>query len=121
MNLSNVPLPRQEAERKAVQRIVAWADDNTWADAIEPERLARDAREITLDELLRAFMYLQSKGVVEIRYRPISPFTRQVVSQDFASPCELRKAMEIRDSSDRVFDGWDADFVQVFVPAEHWR
>jgi hypothetical protein len=121
MNLSSVPLPQHDPERKAVQRIVAWVLENAWADAIDPERLARDAREVSLQELLKAIMYLQSKGIVEVRYRPISPFTHQVVRQDFASPGELRRAMEIRDASEHVFDGWDADFVQVYIAAEQWR
>lgn len=121
MNLSNAPLPQREPERKAVQRVIAWVIENAWADAIEPERLAREAQEVTLDELLRAMMFLQSKGVVEVRYRPVSPFTHQVVRHDFESPIELRKALEIRDASEHVFDGWDADFVQVYVPAERWR
>jgi hypothetical protein len=121
MNLSSVPLPDREPERRAVQRIVAWLSDNTGADAIEVERLARDAKEVTLADLLRAFIYLQSQGVVRVSYRPVSPYTKQVVRRDFSSPNDLRKAMEIRDASEHVFDGWDAEFVQVYVPEERWR
>lgn len=121
MKLSDVPLPQHDPERKAVQRIIAWVAENTWADAIEPKRLASEAREVSLADLLRAFIFLQSQGVFEVRYRPISPATHQIVHQDFESPIEIRKAIQIRDASENVFDGWDVDFVQVFIPTEHWR
>ena len=63
--------------------------------------------------LVLALSWLVDRGMLIVRYRPISPYTHQVVSTDFEEP--VPSGRQIRDSLDHVFSADEADFVQVYI------
>jgi hypothetical protein len=60
-----------------------------------------------------ALLWLVEQGQLAVSYRPISPYTHQIVSSDFDEP--RPSGRRVRDTLDHVFDADEAEFVQVYV------
>jgi hypothetical protein len=113
LNLSNSSLPNDPDVATALHRISEWTSANTWADYIEPGRLTIDLAGVRPSSIVMALVWLVEHGALLVRYRPISPYTHQVVSFDFDEP--VPSGQQVRDSLNHVFAADEAEFVQVYV------
>lgn len=106
-------MPADPEVAEALRQIEDWVRQNDWADFLEPSRLRQDLADISPAGMALALEWLVCQGLLIVRYRPISPYTHQVVSFDFEEPTASGKT--VRDSLDQAFPADEAEFVQVFI------
>lgn len=111
--LSNFKRPSDPAVASALARLVEWVRANGWADHLEPSRLSLELSDVRPRDLEAALQYLLSRGLLQVRYRAISPVTRQLMVGDYESPTAVDPILE--DAFHNRFLRDEAEIVQVFV------
>jgi hypothetical protein len=108
-------MPSNPRIAAVVQRLADWAQENPWATYFETGRLAIELSDVQSDDLVEAIQHLIASGLLQVKYRAVSPYVRQVLPGDFDTP-RLPKQFSARDSAYNAVDADSAEVVQVLVP-----
>lgn len=111
--LLNFKLPSDPATASAVARVLDWIQANQWADHLEPSRLSLELEDVRPRDLEAALQHLLRHDVLEVRYRVISPITRQIMAKDYDSPVSVDDTLI--DALNNQFARTESEIIQVFV------
>lgn len=112
---TNLTHPDRQATDHALEQIRQWAAVNAWADFLEPRRLSSELDSLPPGTIADALYYLVKHGRLRISYRVRSPYTNQLIDQDYPDPKLI--GLDVRDAMNNPIDTHEAEIVQVFVPA----